>query len=212
MSKAFHLSIASCVATILAAGCVGAPEPTSPPTAASGPGAMYDEGAARFVTSALERGATDESYRYSMPSQDGAARQLTIGVANAAPLAPGSLVAASEVGFEWCHPESPHVAVSKTVWCQTCNKSDAEDCARQWAFTNSKTYCATRISTSDGASACAPDSFDGTLCVDTTSQGVTSSVQVGSDTACGVWPFRHAEWKVTYNVTGDCGYTCRSSP
>jgi hypothetical protein len=208
MSNLIRLSIASCLATLLAAGCVGSPEtpPAQPSPAAD---TLYSEGAARFVATALQGDAPDASYAYTVASAGAEPRRVVIGVTTTGP-APTALIAASETGFEWCTPASPREPVSKSIWCRTCNKNDAEDCARQWAFSTADDYCGTQISTSDGDDACAPDSFTGDLCVDTTSQGVTSSVQIGDDTACGIWPFRHAEWKVTYNVTGNCGYSCRS--
>jgi hypothetical protein len=114
----------------------------------------------------------------------------------------------SEYTLHWCDRASPTVSVSKTIWCESCNKSDAEDCAKKWAGITAVNFCDANISTSGGAADCAPSDYDGGTCVDETSEGITSSVQFGSDTACGIWPFRHAKWRVTYNVTGYCGYPC----
>jgi hypothetical protein len=211
MSHSIHLFITSSLATALAIGCGGPDEFPRTPAAPPETGRMYDQGAAHFLTAALQSNAQDASYTYTIASTGAEPERVTIGVSGSTGLATGPAALASESSVEWCTPESPLVAVSKNIWCQSCNKKDAEDCARQWAFTTAKDFCATQISTSDGADACAPESFTGALCVDTTSQGITCSVQVGSDTACGIWPGRHAAWKVTYNVTGNCGYSCRAS-
>jgi hypothetical protein len=209
MSNVIRLSIASCLAIAFTASCISSSEPPSaPPSQAQS--SLYDDGAAHFIADALARNAQDASYTYTAASPGAEPCRVVVGVSSTGP-ASNLLIAASESSVEWCTPASPHVPVSKSIWCQMCNKNDAEDCARQWAFSTADDFCATQISTSDGDEACAPDSFTGDLCVDTSSQGVTSSVQVGSDTACGVWPFRHAAWKVTYNVTGNCGFSCRAA-
>lgn len=124
---------------------------------------------------------------------------------------PESSIVSAEYGFSYCSGKIPSVPVSRTVTCTGCNHANTEDCARSAASANAHGFCDTQLSLAGGAAACAPDSFDGTLCIDTSSAGVTAAVQFGSDTACGTWPFRHAMWRVTYNVTGDCGFTCRSS-
>ena len=117
-------------------------------------------------------------------------------------------VSNTEYTLHWCDRASPSVAVSKSIWCEACSKSDAEDCAQKWAGITAENFCDASISTSGGAADCSPSNYDGGTCVDTTSSGTTSEVQFGSDTACGTWPFRHAKWRVTYNVTGYCGYPC----
>jgi hypothetical protein len=187
-----------------------APAKPSAPALQSDP--FYEEGAARFVASALagqEKEGATYTYTISRPGPDGRpeARQIVLGLTSGPP-ATGSVTPNSDYTLHWCDRASPTTAVSKSIWCRTCNKSDAEDCARAWAFTTAHNYCDDHLSTAGGAADCAPGNYDGGFCVDTTSEGITSSTQVGSDTACGVWPFRHAEWKVTYNVTGYCGYPC----
>jgi hypothetical protein len=122
--------------------------------------------------------------------------------------ATSEVLADSDYTLHWCDPASPSVGVSKSIFCEACSKSEAEDCAQKWAGITAGDFCDGAISTAGGAADCAPAHYDGGTCVDTTSSGITSEVQFGSDTACGVWPFRHAKWRVTYNVTGDCGYPC----
>jgi hypothetical protein len=118
-------------------------------------------------------------------------------------------VVSSEYTLHWCDAASPAVAVSKSIQCESCSQNDAEDCARKWAFIVAENFCDASISTSGGAAACSPFDYDGGTCVDTNSStGITSSVQFGSDTACGTWPFRHAKWRVVYKVSGSCGYPC----
>ncbi len=124
--------------------------------------------------------------------------------------APVEATAESASSVTWCTPASPTEFVSKSIWCEMCNRNDAEDCARKWARTVANNYCETQISSADGDDACDPATYTDDICVDDTSSGVTSSVQFGSDTACGVWPFRHAQWRVTYRVSGNCGYSCRA--
>lgn len=209
MSKSHRIFITSCFAITLAVGCVESPdaEPTTHESSA-----VHDEDIARFLADALARNAIDDSYTYEVAAEDGnatSARVHTVGVSNAVEI-PRELVMHSESSVSWCTPASPTVSVSKTIWCESCNKNDAEDCARQWANTVAINYCETQISSSGGDSACAPATYTDDICVDDTSSGVTRREQVGSDTACGTWPFRHAMWRVTYRVSGNCGYSCRS--
>jgi len=134
---------------------------------------------------------------------------LGAGCTNEVVSAPNEASVDSASTVSWCTPASPTEFVSKSIWCESCSRNDAEDCARQWANTVANNYCETQISSSDGDDACDPATYTDDICVDDTSTGVTSSVQFGSDTACGVWPARHAKWRVTYRVSGNCGYSCR---
>jgi len=210
MSRSKLISITSCLAIALATGCV---EPTDSEPEVAAESSPLDEGAARFLAEALDGKASAESYTYEVTADEGdeepAARVRTIGVGDATGI-PHELQLASEASITWCTPASPTVTVSKSIWCESCNKNDAEDCARQWANTVANDFCEANISSSGGTSACSPATYTGDICVDNTSSGVTSRVQFGSDTACGTWPFRHAKWRVTYRVAGNCGYRCRS--
>lgn len=123
--------------------------------------------------------------------------------------APEEGVVESAATVSWCTPASPTEFVSRTVTCEGCNRNDVEACARAEANSRANDYCETQIPNSGGDAACDPAAYTNDICVDDTSTGVTSSVQFGSDTACGIWPFRHAKWRVSYRVSGDCGYFCR---
>lgn len=115
----------------------------------------------------------------------------------------------SEYTLNYCAGVGPYV--SKTIWAKSCSKSSAEDTARYWAAKLAGDDCDTHLDIDDGDDVCDPHIFRGSICVDDTFSGVTHRCQVGSDTACGVWPFRHAKWKVTYRYSGDCGFNCRTS-
>src|SRR5262245_58007410 len=118
-------------------------------------------------------------------SLSGLVLSLGVGCTDEAVPAPVESTVESASSFTWCTPASPTELVSKSIWCESCNRNDAEDCARQWANTVAIDYCETQISSSGGNAACAPADYTDDICVDDTSSGVTSSVQFGSDTACG---------------------------
>lgn len=114
-----------------------------------------------------------------------------------------------ETGFTWCAAASPRKVVSRTVSCTGCNQNDVEACARSAANSAAIDVCEGLIPNSGGDAACGDALYQDDICVDDDASGVTSSVHTGSETACGTWPFRHAKWRVTYQVSGDCGYFCR---
>ena len=206
MRNVYTLSIASTFALALSFGCT---EPG--PASQAESHAMYNGEAARFLTGAMAAGTADGSYTYTVPAAANAApREITVGISTSTLLA-GTPAAVFEIENDahWCTRASPSVAVSKSIWCESCNRNDAEDCAREWAGITAGDFCEGQLDEADGPDACEPALYDDGICVDTTSSGVVTSCQHGSDTACGTWPFRHAKWRVTYNKTGFCGFSCK---
>lgn len=108
----------------------------------------------------------------------------------------------------FCAGATPVDLVNRTGTCEGCNRFDVEMCAATAASNSANANCASRIPADGGDAACDPHDYAGGICVDTTVTGVTSAVQFGSETACGIWPARHAKWRITFRVAGECGYRC----
>jgi hypothetical protein len=173
-----------------------------------------DAGAREFLLDALSgQLPEDATYTYEVLVTDADGLEswvpVTLGVSDEAATDAVDIALMSEYTLNWCEAVGP--SVSKTIWATSCSKSTAKDTARSWAISLADDTCEATISTAGGAAACAPDNFSGGVCV--TGGGTwTSVVETGSDTACGIWPFRSAKWKATYAYTGDCGYNCATDP
>ena len=209
-------ALASSLVTLIA--CDAPAEAPAPVEAAAEPELSlldYEDPTVRaFLVDALAGRLPDDAsitYEVRVVDEDGVEGWIpvTLGVSDEVGGDDGDAIALmSDYALHWCETVGP--TVSKTVWATSCSKSTARDTAQSWAVSLADDQCEATLSLAGGDAACRPDLFDDNICV-SGGGSFTSVCQHGSDTACGGWPFRHAEWKATYAYTGDCGYNCYSN-
>lgn len=212
--KWIHPTLA--ISLFLAAACGEEHMPDGPePVVTEADRRFYDPEVERFIESGLAGDLpSDATIVYTVLGTNEEGQEVEVEVelgfeAGPAPSELGQSSAAIEYTLNYCSGVGP--SVSRSIWAKACNKNDATETADYWSGVKAAEYCAANVVGTGGDWACGSGRYTGGTCLADKSDRITHQCQVGSDTACGIFPFRHAKWKVTSETSGECGYNCRSS-